>query len=224
MSDRFVFQATRDEVERQFNVHSERDDFFKSHYNITPGSLITAVFQEHGARAVNNFLWGLIPPDAEDERAGAEQYETTIDEIREDEWQTACLENRRCLIPAHGFYKWKTTKKKNTPFYIRLLSNELMAFAAIYSVWQSPSGRDVYSCSMLTTQANALVQPVGDRMPVIVDPGQYQVWLQPEALNQRTLDRLLQSYPMSEMAVNRVSEEVNDAGNNRPGLIQPIPK
>lgn len=224
MSDRFVFQATKDEVERQFKVRSEREDYFESHYNITPGSLISVVYEEDGDRLINNFKWGLVPPDAEDERAGTENYQTTIDEIREDEWQTECLEERRCLIPAHGFYKWKTTKKKNTPFYIRLLSNELMAFAGIYSVWASPFGRDVYSCSILTTKANALVQPVGNRMPAILDSENYQTWLREEAISESALNQLLKPYPMNRLAVNRVSEEVNDTENNRPELIQPIPK
>ncbi|WP_372637568.1 SOS response-associated peptidase [Fodinibius sp.] len=224
MSDRFVFHASKEEVERQFNVHSDREDYFESHYNITPGSLISVVYRENSERLINNFKWGLIPPDAKDEREGTENYEATIENIQEEEWKKECLREQRCLIPAHGFYKWKTTKKKNTPFYIRLLSNELMAFAGIYSVWESASGRDVYSCSILTTKANALVQPVGDRMPVILEPEHYQAWLREEALGDQTLDRLLQSYPMSKMAVNRVSEEVNDTENNRPELIQPIPK
>lgn len=224
MSDRFVYQVTRQEVESQFEVHSEREDYYESHYNITPGSLISVVYREGGRRKITNFLWGMVPPEAKDEREGEENYETTLGEIREDEWQRECLGKRRCLIPAHGFYKWKTTKKKTTPFYIRLISNELMAFAGIYSIWKSPSGRDVYSCSIITTEANALVQPVDDYMPVILDPKHYQIWLQDEALSERTLDRFLQSYPMSKMAVNRVSEEVNDTENNRPELIQPIPK
>ena len=224
MSDRFVFHASKDETERQFKVHSEREDYFKSYYNITPGSLISVVYQEEGERLINSFKWGLIPPDAKDEREGTENYQTSIDDIRDEEWQAECLQDRRCLIPAHGFYKWKTTKKKNTPFYIRLLTNELMAFAGIYSVWKSSSGRDVYSCSMLTSEANALVQPVGDRMPVILDPEHYQAWLQEGALSERVLDRLIQSYPMSKMAVNRVSEEVNNTDKDHPELIQPIPK
>ncbi|SMO37432.1 SOS response-associated peptidase [Fodinibius sediminis] len=224
MSDRFVFQATKEEVEHQFKVHSEREDYFESHFNITPGSLISAVYREEGQRKINNFIWGLIPPDAENERSGAENYEVTLGEIQEEEWKIECLEKRRCLIPASGFYKWKTTKKKNTPFYIRLLSNQLMALAGIYTVWKSSSGRDVYSCSMLTTEANALVQPVGERMPVIIDREYHSTWLGEDALDERTLDRLIQSYPMSQMAVNRVSEEVNDKENDDPQLIQPIPK
>jgi putative SOS response-associated peptidase YedK len=223
MSDRFVFKGTQEEIEQQFNVRTERSDFFESHFNITPGSRITVVYHEE-ERKIYQFRWGLIPPDAEEERAGNENYETTLDVIEENEWLTECLSKRRCLIPAHGFYKWKTTEKKSTPFFIRLLSNELMALAGIYSIWKSSTGRDVYSCAVLTTEANALIQPVGDRMPAILDTEQYTEWLGDDQLDEQSLNRLIKPFPMSKMAVNRVSEKVNDTDNNNPELIQPIPK
>ena len=224
MSDRFVFHAPKKAVEQQFGVHSERDDYFDSNFNITPGTLIPVVYREDQERKVQQFLWGLLPSDADEEREGAEYYETTIDQMQEDDWQAKCLQKRRCLIPAHGFYKWKTTEKKSTPFYIRLLANELMAFAGIYGIWESSSGRKVYSCSIITTDANALVQPVGERMPVIIDSDDYEAWLADEELSENDLDQLIRPYPMSKMAVNRVSEEVNDTDKNNPDLIQPIPK
>lgn len=224
MSDRFVFHAPKEAVKQQFGVHSERDDYFDSNFNITPGTLIPAIYREDQERKVRQFLWGLLPPDADDEREGVEHSETTLGDIQDHDWQAECLQKRRCLIPAHGFYKWKTTKKKSTPFYIRLLANELMALAGIYGIWESSSGRKVYSCSMITTEANALVQPVGDRMPVIIDPEDYEAWLNEDELTEDALDQLIRAYPMSKMAVNRVSEEVNDTDKNNPDLIQPIPK
>ena len=99
-----------------------------------------------------------------------------------------------------------------------------MAFAGIYGIWESSSGRKVYSCSIITTDANALVQPVGERMPVIIDSDDYEAWLADEELSENDLDQLIRPYPMSKMAVNRVSEEVNDTDKNNPDLIQPIPK
>lgn len=224
MSDRFVFEASREEVEQLFKVSTERDDFFESKYNIEPGSRIPVVYQEDGEREIYTFYWGLIPPDADTEKDGDENFEVPLEELDENEWFTECLEQRRCLIPANGFYKWKFTEKKSTPFYIRLLSNELTAFAGIYSVWKSSSGRDVYSCAMLTTEANALVQPVDDRMPVLLSQNHHEHWLSKESLSETDFEKFLHSYSMTELAVNRVSEDVNDPENNSPELIQPIPK
>jgi putative SOS response-associated peptidase YedK len=224
MSDRFVRQATKEEIETLFGVSSEREDFFKPEYNITPGSLITTIYQENEERNIYKFIWGMIPPNAESERDGRDNYAIAQEKIWEDDWYKECLQQRRCLIPANGFYKWKSTERKSTPFYIRLLSNEVTAFAGIYSIWESKSGRKVYSCAILTTSANALIQPVDDRMPVLLHPDYFDKWLSDDSIDKEELDSMLRPYSMTDMAVNRVSEEVNNPENNSPELIQPIPK
>jgi putative SOS response-associated peptidase YedK len=224
MSDRFVLQALKEEVEQVFEVSTERGDFFESDFNITPGSLIPAIYEENEVRKIYNFVWGLIPPDAREENEGQENFEIQIEDLKNNEWLEECLNQRRCLLPANGFYKWKTTKKKSTPFYIRLLSNNLLAFAGIYSVWKSSTGRDVYSCALLTTKSNALIQPVDERMPVILHPDDYNQWLSGQSADKMDFEKLLNAYSMTEMAVNRVSDEVNNPENNSAALIQPIPK
>lgn len=224
MSDRYVLQGSKEEVEQLFEVSTERDDFFESDFNITPGSLVPVIYRENEQRKIYNFIWGLIPPGAEDEKEGLEHFEVPVEDLDEKEWLTECLEQRRCLIPANGFYKWKTTKKKSTPFYIRLLSNELLAFAGIYAVWKSETGRDVYSCALLTIKANALIQPVDERMPVMLRPENYEQWLSKEPIDDSDFEQFLNTYSMTEMAVNRVSEDVNNPSNNSAELIQPIPK
>lgn len=224
MSDRFVLQASKEEIEEVFGVSSDRKDFFESDFNITPGTLIPVVYTEDSERGIYNFIWGLIPEGADEETAGRENYEIPIEELEEDEWLSECLSQRRCLIPANGFYKWKFSEKKTTPFYIRLLSNGVTAFAGIYSVWKSSSGREVYSCAMLTTEANALVQPVDDRMPVMLHPDDHEEWLSEPGISTEELERFLDSYSLTDLAVNRVSEDVNNPENNSEELIQPIPK
>lgn len=219
-----MLEAPKQEVEQLFDVSSKRDDFFEPDYNITPGSLIPVVYNDGGERRIYNFQWGLIPGDAGEEKEGKDNYEVPVESTRENAWFAECLEQRRCLIPANGFYKWKTTRKKSTPFYIRLLSNELTAFAGIYTVWKSESGRDVYSCAMLTTEANALVQPVDDRMPILVHPDNFDKWLSAEPADESLISAVQDGYAMTDLAVNRVSEDVNNPENNSPELIQPIPK
>ncbi|WP_138431176.1 SOS response-associated peptidase [Fodinibius saliphilus] len=224
MSDRFVFQASKEDVKNLFQVTSARDDVFDSNFNITPGTLIPAIYQENGERQIHQFVWGLIPKGAEEEKEGRENFEVAIENLKENEHLTECLAQRRCLIPAKGFYKWKTTKKKSTPFFIRLLSNELTAIAGIYSIWKSSTGRDVYSCAMLTTIANALVQPVDERMPILLHPDDHEKWLADNEIVPSNLQQFRKSYSITDLAVNRVSEEVNNPDNNSPELIQPIPK
>jgi putative SOS response-associated peptidase YedK len=225
MSDRFVLHAGKDEIETMFGVSSERDDYFEADYNITPGSLHPIIIKEDSEPQLRQAQWGLIPRNAKEERQGKETFVVKSEDVRDDEWTAEYLEQRRCLVPANGFYKWKSSKKKTTPFYIRLLSNRLTAFAGIYSVWESPSGREVYSFAILTTKANTLVEPVDDRMPVFLNVDDYDKWLGPGELAEETFKKLaVKPFDLTQMAVNRVSEKVNDISNNGPELIQPIPK
>jgi putative SOS response-associated peptidase YedK len=223
MSDRLVRHSEKEVIEKQFEVSTHRDEFFEPDYNISPGSLMPVVYVEEGERKIYNFQWGLIPEDADAELEGKENYEAKSEDIEEDDWLNECFKQRRCIIPANGFYKWKTTKKKSTPFYVRLLSNEIAGFAGLYSVWESESGRDVYSFTLLTTEANALVQPVDDRMPVILRPEDYGSWLDKDT-EPEEVKSLLKPLGLTEMAVNRVSEKVADLNSQGPELIQPIPK
>lgn len=223
MSERLARHSEKKAIEEEFDVSTHRDEFFEPDYNISPGSLMPAVYEEDGERKVYNFQWGLIPEDADAEREGKEHYEAKSEEIEDDAWLKQCFKERRCIIPANGFYKWKTSEKKSTPFYVRLLSQEVAGFAGLYSVWESESGRDVYSFTLLTTEANALVQPVDDRMPVILRSKDYDTWLDKDT-DLASLKNLLRPLGLTEMAVNRVSEKVADLNSQGPELIQPIPK
>lgn len=225
MSERLARHSTKEEIENEFNVSTHRDDFFDPDYNISPGALMPAIYMEEGKREVYNFHWGLIPEDADEEREGKEQYAAPVEDIEEDEQLKNCFTQRRCIVPVNGFFKWKTTEKKSTPFYIRLLSNRIAGFPGVYSIWKSPNGRDVYSFTLLTIEANALVQPVDDRMPVILRQADYETWLSEDNNgDSELLKSLLKPLGLTEMAVNRVSEKVSDVSSKGPELIQPIPK
>lgn len=224
MSDRFVLHADKQVIESEFGVSTERDDYFEPNYNISPGTLVPAIYEDSKQRKIRNFYWGLIPEDAGEEREGMKNINVPMSELTDGGQLAEEFEKRRCIVPANGFFKWKTSKKKSTPFYIRLLSNDVMGMAAIYSIWESDSGRNVYSFTLLTTESNALVQPVGNRMPVILRPQHYEPWLSKGSMTAGILSEILKPYLLTEMAVNRVSEEVNNPHNEGPELIQPIPK
>lgn len=221
MSDRFVLHGDKEEIEQLLGATASREDYFDPNFNIHPGNLVPILVRRNGERQIQQAQWGLIPDDAKEESEGRDHYLIKAESLMDSERSDPIDLSRRCIIPASGFYKWKTSKKKNTPFYIRLLSREVMALAGVYSVWQSGSGRDVYSFAMLQVGANALVQPVDELMPVILKEQHISTWLtgdEEEALN------LLRPYEMADMAVNRVTEKVNSPENNSPELIQPIPK
>lgn len=224
MSDRLARHSSQQEIEQEFKTSTHREDYFDPDFNISPGSLLPAVYLNDGKRSISNFKWGLIPEGADAEDEGKSFFQTPLEDVEEDEWLGSCFQKRRCIVPVNGFYKWKTTEKKSTPFYIRLLSNKVAGLAAIYSVWKAPSGRTVHSFSLLTIEANALVQPVDDRMPAILRKQDYDIWLGSEGAESQQLKATLKPLGLTEMAVNRVSEKVSDLTSKGPELIQPIPK
>jgi putative SOS response-associated peptidase YedK len=225
MSDRFVLHTSKQDIENLFDISIKRDDYWEPDYNISPGSLHPLIISQDGKRQVKRARWGLIPPDAEDERGGNENNVIPSEKVLENKWFHECVNQRRCLVPANGFYKWKSSEKEKKPFYIRLLSSKVAAFAGIYDVWISASGREVYSFAVLTTRANSLIEPVDDRMPVLLRKDHFGKWLSHSDLTKKTQEKLLlEPFALTELAVNRVSEEVNDPGNNGAELIQPIPK
>lgn len=223
MSDRFVRHASQEIVEQQFGVSTQRSDYFEPNYNITPGSRVPVIYSEEGERKIYDFHWGMIPEDAESEKEGLDHLNIPVEALP-DERYADVFAQQRCIVPANGFYKWKFSEKRTTPFYIRLLSNELMGLAALYSTWEASSGRNVYSFALLTTEANALVQPVDTRMPVILDQADYARWLGEDEAEISPDANLFKPYDLTRMAVNRVTEDVNNPDNNNPELIQPIPK
>ncbi len=225
MSDRFVLYAPREEIENVFNVSMGRSIYFDADYNISPGSLQPMVMGGDEERICNKARWGLIHPDAEEERAGNKNNVIPTEDVKGNEWFSECVNRRRCLIPANGFYKWRSSEMKQMPFYIRLLSNQLTAFAGIYDMWTSASGREVYSFAILTTKANSLIEPVDKRMPVLLRREDFGKWLSSSDLTEELYEKLLlEPFELTKLAVNRVSKKVNDLENNGRELIQPVPK
>jgi putative SOS response-associated peptidase YedK len=138
----------------------------------------------------------------------------------------AAFKRRRCLIPASGFYEWKTESGKKQPWHICLRSGKPMALAGLWETWNSKEGEEIDSCSIITTSANLFMRPIHDRMPVILSPDQWSVWLsQQEQIPEKVLPLLyLQKYKQQAMQAWLVTRELNRVGfRNDAGLIEPLP-
>jgi len=131
---------------------------------------------------------------------------------------------RRCLIPADGFFEWKVEpgRKTKTPMYIRLKSGKPFALAGLWERWDSPDGSTIFSCTIITTQPNELMQVIHNRMPVILPPQAYPLWLDPAEPPLPKLTELLQPYPAAEMTSYPVSTIVNSPDNDLPATIEPV--
>ena len=135
----------------------------------------------------------------------------------------SAFRRRRCLIPASGFYEWQPSKeqKSKTPMYIQLKSGKPFAFAGLWERWDSPEGSTILSCTIITTEPNELLAGIHNRMPVILTPQAYPLWLDPGEPPVPALMDLLKPFPADEMRAYPVSKLVNSPENDQPALIKP---
>lgn len=191
-------------------------------YNIAPSQPV-AVVPNDGQRRLDYYIWGLIPSWAKDPAIGNRMINARAETLAEKPSFRAAFRRRRCLIPADGFYEWQQTpgQKAKTPFYIRLKSGEPFAFAGLWENWNAPDGSQVLSCAIITTAPNALMEPIHNRMPVILPPAAYDRWLESDEQNPAALQNLLQPFPAQAMIAYPVSSLVNRPENDVAACIQP---
>jgi putative SOS response-associated peptidase YedK len=132
------------------------------------------------------------------------------------------LTSRRCLVPADGFYEWRRSGKAKQPYCFEVNDGELFAFAGIWDRWKDPSGQSVKSCSILTTTPNAVTSAVHDRMPVILDQADYDLWLDPGMRNVDVVSEVLKPYDAGRMRRYPVSSRVNHVANDDAECSTPI--
>jgi putative SOS response-associated peptidase YedK len=171
--------------------------------------------------------WGLIPSWSKDPSIGARLINARAETVVEKPSFRAAFRRRRCLAPADGFYEWQKIGGRKQPMYITLRDGGPFAIAALWESWAGADGSEIESCTLLTTEANELLKPIHDRMPVILDPRDYDLWLGDgsDALphEQEALMHLLRSYPGEKMSAVPVSTYVNNALNEGARCIEPLP-
>jgi putative SOS response-associated peptidase YedK len=192
-------------------------------YNIAPSQPV-AVIPNDGQNQLDFFIWGLIPSWAKDPAIGNKMINARAETLAEKPSFRTAFRRRRCLIPASGFFEWKQEpgSKAKTPMYIRLKSGKPFALAGLWERWDSPDGSTVFSCTIVTTQPNELMQVIHNRMPVILPSQAYSLWMDRTEPPLPKLTGLLQPYPASEMIAYPVSTMVNSPGNDIPACIEPV--
>jgi putative SOS response-associated peptidase YedK len=189
-------------------------------YNVAPTHEVAAVLSEGEERRLELLRWGLVPPWADDPQIGSRMINARSETAPEKPSFRRAFRERRCLIPADGFYEWKRTNGSKQPYYIRMKEGRPFAFAGLWESWKDDGGPEIRSCAILTTAPNALAGEIHDRMPVILPAGSYDAWLDPEA-EKEELVALLAPYPEAEMEAYPVSRFVNSPSNNDPRCIEP---
>ncbi|MBC1241835.1 SOS response-associated peptidase [Nostoc sp. 2RC] len=222
MCGRFTLNQPVEALAKIFDVQQLPD--LPAEYNIAPTQKVAIVLQnpESKKREFQQLHWGLIPSWAKDPGIGAKTINARAETVAEKPAFRSAFKHRRCLVLADGFYEWQRQQGKKQPFYFRLQDGQPFAFAGLWERWQSPSNEEITSCTILTTAANELLQPIHERMPVILDPQDYDLWLDSQVQTPQTLQQLLRSYPAAAMTAYPVSTLVNNSRHNSPECIVPM--
>lgn len=225
MCGRFARRSTREVLAEWFGVDLEDLPVFAASYNIAPQSVQPVVRQnpETGAREFALLRWGLVPFWAKDAKIGYSTINARAEEVANKPAFREALRKRRCLIPADAFYEWtKRDAKSKQPFAFALRSGEPFAFAGLWERWRPKDGEApgtyLETFTILTTDANEVLEPVHNRMPVILDPKDYNRWMAPAAPEQLPVD-LLRPFSAEQLVAWPVSDRVGNVRNNDPELL-----
>ena len=218
MCGRYTLASPTERLAEEFGVDASSIELAPN-YNVAPTQKVAAVLEEGGQRRLEVLRWGLIPPWADDPGIGSRMINARSETAPGKPSFRRAFRERRCLIPADGFYEWQRTNGAKQPYYIHMEDGLPFAFAGLWESWSKGEG-EIRTCTILTTGANALVGEVHDRMPVILAHDTYDVWLDP-ASERDELTGLLAPYPEDEMEAYPVSRFVNSPSNNDPRCIEP---
>ena len=220
MCGRYSLIADIQELARQFEF--DGTGFENSpRYNVAPTQSVLTV-TNRDERQGEFMRWGLIPSWAKDASIGSRMINARGETVAQKPSFRNALQRRRCLVLADGFYEWQKVGKGKRPMRIVLKSREPFAFAGLWETWRNPEGEAVRSCALITTEANDLLRPIHERMPVILPRELEEFWLDGDVADSAALSDVLAPYPDGSMEVYEVSTLVNKATNSGPDLIVPV--
>jgi putative SOS response-associated peptidase YedK len=210
-----------------FSQHFETPTpLFANNYNIAPQSDIPIVRLHSGERQAAIVRWGLMPGWAKSpEVFNANLFNARSETVAEKPAFRNALKSRRCLIPTSGFYEWKRLENSKQPYFIHHKDTDPFAFAGLWERWEGGlefEGRVLETCTILTTEANIVTQPIHDRMPVILHQKDYDEWLDPDLKTVDGLEHLFRPFSDKLLELYPVSRRVGYVSNNDENLLNPV--
>jgi putative SOS response-associated peptidase YedK len=224
MCGRYKLTAHEKWLSFLFNLDPEDVDW-AARWNVAPTQEVVTVRQDakEPKRIFGLMKWGLIPYWAKDASFGPKAINAMAETAAEKPAFSDPMRKRRCLIPADGFYEWKRIgAKSKQPYNIGLADGGLFAFAGLWDRWKDPAGREIVTCTILTTNANSLVQDVHSRMPVILRPEDCDLWLDPGVTDPAKVTDLLKPFDARLMKKYPVSSAVNRVANDGPECAEEV--
>lgn len=222
MCGRFTLTVSSEVLAEHFNLESVPP--LEPRFNIAPTQAVAVAWVRPARmqRELAILQWGLIPSWAEDPAIGSRLINARAETVAEKPAFRGVFRYRRCLMLADGFYEWKGKGKLRQPYFFRMKNGQPFAFAGLWDHWSGADGSDIETCALITTQANSLVNLVHERMPVILHPAEYDLWLDPKVQDPARLEPLLRSFPPEAMESYPVTPRVNSPFEDEPQFIMPL--
>ncbi len=228
MCGRFAQPRSSEELARLFRARPAVD-LPGDRFNVAPTDEVAAVVEHHGERVVDAFRWGLVPFFAKTAKDGARLINARAETVENSPVFRTAFVRYRCIIPADAFYEWRRERDPATgrtlrsePFAVRRSDGDPLALAGLWSSWRDPdTAARLYTCTILTTDPNELVARLHNRMPVVLDPTDWDAWLA-EGTPAEELRSLLRPAPVEPLDAYAVSPAVNNVRNEGPELLAPL--
>jgi putative SOS response-associated peptidase YedK len=225
MCGRYTLIFTVQEAVDAFNVTKVMSEF-KMNFNVAPSQDCPVIFagKKDCEKVLDNFKWGFVPAWAKDEKMGFKMINARGESVAEKPSYKKSFIQQRCLIPASGFFEWEKKANKKIPHYLTLKNRSVFSFAGIYSKWKKNNKTVLNTFSIITTNANSLMNGIHDRMPVILPKNKEKIWLDKKIRSDRIdeVKSLLKPYPSNKMKEHIVSDLVNNPMNNTKDILEKI--
>jgi putative SOS response-associated peptidase YedK len=216
MCGRFTQKSERKVLQEEFFIQEFTDEIVVS-YNVAPGQKAGVIIND-GSNRYSQFKWGLVPSWAKDPKIGYKMINARVETVTEKPSFRKAFDNRRCIIPADGFYEWQKSQQYKIPYYIYRESEKPLGLAGLWEKWKTDDGPPLYTFTIITTEANESLSSIHSRMPVILSEEKREAWLT-EGVDVR---ELVDPYNREDVVYHEVSRYVNSPQNNSPECIVPV--
>jgi putative SOS response-associated peptidase YedK len=225
MCGQFSLFCSPIELKQHFDVHPASLEI-PPNYNVAPTQEVPVILRHENERLIKNRYWGLVPFWAKDTSIGSRMINARAETVTLKSAFRTAIKQRRCLIPANGFFEWSGKTGNKQPYYFCLPSDEPLAFAGLWEVWDDRNtaveSNAYKSCTIITMEASDSVRDVHDRMPLVLKPESYDEWLDPENKETGKIEEVLKNGCVKELKRYPVSKMVNHVGNNSKECIEPL--
>ena len=230
MCGRFVSASSPGEIADYFGAESVAESLSEPNYNVAPSVDVAVVVHAEQQRTLDLMRWGLIPFWAKSAKVGYKMINARVETVAEKSAFRNAVKKRRCIIPADAFYEWTAVadpyskKPRKQPWCIRRTDGAPFAFAGLHELWRDPEGdgTTVRSCTILTGAANTAMEPIHDRMPIMITPSMWDAWLDTSNEDAAALLSALEPPPAELFAIHAVSTAVNNSRSSGPALLDEV--